>query len=95
MPDSGRLSASMVEMFDDHHEAISHSYMNQKIAWLEVADRQAADRLLVRLEGDVTIKNVEIAETVVESRPVIHVSGKIIDSDFQLYLVWPIDGVTK
>ena len=85
----------MVEMFDDLHEAISHSYMNQKIAWLDVADRQAADDLLVRIEGDVTIKNIETTETVLESRPVIHVSGKIIESDFQLYLVWPIDGVTS
>lgn len=85
----------MVEIFDDLDEAISHSYLNQKIAWLEVEDRQAADQLLIRLEDDVTIKCIETTEIVLESRPVIHVSGKIIESDFQLYLVWPIDSVTK
>jgi hypothetical protein len=85
----------MAEIFDDLDQAIHHSYMSGEIAWLEVGDLQTANRLLVRLRRDVTINNLEVNELVLDSRPVIHVSGKIIESDFQLYLVWLSDTVTK
>lgn len=80
----------MVEFFDDRHQAVADSYTHNRIAWLSVEDRPGADRMIVVLERDPTINSLEISETVVESRPVIHISGKIIDTDFQIYLVWPI-----
>ena len=85
----------MDEIFDDRHQAIFYSHTYNKIAWLEVKDRQAADRMLAKLNDDVTLNHIETTETVIESRPVIHVTGKIIDLDFQLYLVWPVDSMTK
>jgi len=85
----------MTEIFDDLDEAIFHSETYQKIAWLKVDHRQAADRLLARIQDDVTLNNIKITETLVGSRPVIHVAGKIIESDFQLYLVWQNDDVAE
>src|SRR5579859_6230286 len=83
---SSRLSASMQEIFDDVDMAITQSYTYKEIGWLTVQDRAAAERVLLRLEEDPCVNHVETTETVVDSSQAIHVSGKLIDTDFQIYL---------
>jgi len=85
----------MVEMIEDLYEAVHDSYMNGTIPRLEVEDREAADRQIARLESNLAVKNIEVTETVLESRPALKVSATVVESDFQLYIVWPIDRVTN